>query len=209
MALPERRPAAGRHASCYRLDDLSRRACTAAEWHDNRAGYVALVADEMLPALAEAGLADAVDAFCEGIAFTPEETARIFAAARALGLPVKLHADQLSNLGGAALAAQFGGLSADHCEYTDEAGAVAMAKAGTVAVLLPGAFYFLRETQKPPVAAFRAAGTRMALATDCNPGSSPLTSLLLTMNMAATLFRMTVAECLAVSHAKLRAPSAY
>lgn len=167
------------------------------EWRDNRAGYVALVADEMLPALAEAGLADAVDAFCEGIAFTPEETARIFAAARALGLPVKLHADQLSNLGGAALTAQFGGLSADHCEYTDEAGAVAMAKAGTVAVLLPGAFYFLRETQRPPVAAFRAAGTRMALATDCNPGSSPLTSLLLTMNMAATLFRMTVAECLA------------
>lgn len=167
------------------------------EWRDNRAGYVAFVADEMLPALAEAGLADAVDAFCEGIAFTPEETATIFARARAFGLPVKLHADQLSNLGGAALAAAHGALSADHCEYTDAQGAEAMARAGTVAVLLPGAFYFLRETQKPPVEAFRATGTRMALATDCNPGSSPLTSLLLTMNMAATFFRMTVPECLA------------
>lgn len=167
------------------------------EWRDNRAGYVAFVAREMLPALAEAGLADAVDAFCEGIAFTPEETAAIFAEARLFGLPVKLHADQLSNLGGATLAASFGALSADHCEYTDARGAEAMARAGTVAVLLPGAFYFLRETQRPPVEAFRAAGTRMALATDCNPGSSPLTSLLLTMNMAATFFRMTVAECLA------------
>ncbi|MCZ8259965.1 MAG: imidazolonepropionase [Beijerinckiaceae bacterium] len=167
------------------------------EWRENRAGYVAFIVDEMLPALAETGLADAVDAFCEGIAFTPEETATIFARARALGLAVKLHADQLSNLGGAALAAAHGALSADHCEYTDAQGAEAMARAGTVAVLLPGAFYFLRETQKPPVEAFRAAGTRMALATDCNPGSSPLTSLLLTMNMAATFFRMTVAECLA------------
>ncbi|MCZ8186893.1 MAG: imidazolonepropionase [Beijerinckiaceae bacterium] len=167
------------------------------EWRDNRAGYVDFVAREMLPALAEAGLADAVDAFCEGIAFTPDETAAIFAEARLLGLPVKLHADQLSNLGGAALAAAHAALSADHCEYTDIKGAEAMARAGTVAVLLPGAFYFLRETQKPPVEAFRAAGTRMALATDCNPGSSPLTSLLLTMNMGATFFRMTVAECLA------------
>jgi imidazolonepropionase len=167
------------------------------EWQDNRAGYIDFLTGEMLPALAEAGIADAVDAFCEGIAFSPEETAAIFTHAKALGLPVKLHADQLSNLGGAALAASFGALSADHCEYTDPSGAEAMARAGTVAVLLPGAFYFLRETQKPPVEAFRTAGTRLALATDCNPGSSPLTSLLLTMNMAATFFRMTVAECLA------------
>ena len=151
----------------------------------------------MLPAVAKAGLADAVDAFMEGIAFSGEQTARVFEAAGALGLPVKLHADQLSNLGGAALAAKFSGLSADHLEHTDAAGAAAMAKAGTVAVLLPGAFYFIRETQKPPVELFREAGVHMALATDCNPGSSPMTSLLLAMNMGATLFRMTVAECLA------------
>jgi imidazolonepropionase len=158
--------------------------------------YIDAVCREMLPAVAEAGLADAVDAFMEGIAFSREQTARVFAASRALGLPVKLHADQLSNLGGAALAAEFSALSADHLEHTDEAGAAAMARAGTVAVLLPGAFYFIRETQKPPVELFRAHRVPMALATDCNPGSSPLTSLLLTMNMAATLFRMTVAECL-------------
>ncbi|MFT4115206.1 imidazolonepropionase [Bradyrhizobium sp.] len=159
--------------------------------------YIDLVCSEMLPAIAKAGLADAVDAFMEGIAFSAEQTARVFEAARGLGLPVKLHADQLSNLGGAALAAEFAALSADHLEHTDEAGAAAMAKAGTVAVLLPGAFYFIRETQKPPVDAFRKHGVHMALATDCNPGSSPLTSLLLTMNMGATLFRLTVAECLA------------
>ncbi|MGY3697367.1 imidazolonepropionase [Bradyrhizobium sp. USDA 3240] len=159
--------------------------------------YIDLVCNEMLPAVAKAGLADAVDGFMEGIAFSGEQTARVFAAARALGLPVKLHADQLSNLGGAALAARFSALSADHLEHTDEAGAVAMAKSGTVAVLLPGAFYFIRETQKPPVELFRSHGVNMALATDCNPGSSPLTSLLLAMNMGATLFRMTVAECLA------------
>ncbi|MET4070254.1 imidazolonepropionase [Bradyrhizobium sp. S3.2.6] len=159
--------------------------------------YIDLVCNEMLPTIAKAGLADAVDAFTEGIAFSAEQTARVFEAARALGLPVKLHADQLSNLGGAALAAKFSALSADHLEHTDEAGAAAMAKAGTVAVLLPGAFYFIRETQKPPVEAFRKHGVPMALATDCNPGSSPLTSLLLAMNMGATLFRMTVAECLA------------
>lgn len=152
---------------------------------------------EMLPAVAKAGLADAVDAFMEGIAFSAEQTARVFEAARGLGLPVKLHADQLSNLAGAALAAKFSALSADHLEHTDEAGAAAMAKAGTVAVLLPGAFYFIRETQKPPVETFRKHGVAIALATDCNPGSSPLTSLLLAMNMAATLFRMNVAECLA------------
>lgn len=159
--------------------------------------YIDLVCKQMLPAVTKAGLADAVDAFMEGIAFSAEQTARVFEAARALGLRVKLHADQLSNLGGAALAAKFSALSADHLEHTDEAGAAAMAKAGTVAVLLPGAFYFIRETQKPPVEAFRKLGVAMALATDCNPGSSPLTSLLLAMNMGATLFRMTVAECLA------------
>ncbi|UZE50080.1 imidazolonepropionase [Rhodopseudomonas sp. P2A-2r] len=159
--------------------------------------YIDLVCNEMLPAVARAGLADAVDAFMEGIAFSAEQTARVFHAAKVLGLPVKLHADQLSNLGGAALAAQFSALSADHLEHTDDAGAAAMAKAGTVAVLLPGAFYFIRETSKPPLDLFRAHGVHMALATDCNPGSSPLTSLLLAMNMGATLFRMTVAECLA------------
>jgi imidazolonepropionase len=159
--------------------------------------YIKLVADEMLPAIAAFGLADAVDAFCEGIAFSPEQIARVFDSAKALGLPVKLHADQLSNLHGAALAARYGALSADHLEYTDEGGAVAMAEAGTVAVILPGAFYFIRETKKPPIELFRRHGVRMAVATDCNPGTSPLTSLLLTMNMAATLFGMTVEECLA------------
>jgi imidazolonepropionase len=159
--------------------------------------YIDLVCNEMLPAVARAGLADAVDAFMEGIAFSAEQTARVFRAAQALGLPVKLHADQLSNLGGAALAAQFSALSADHLEHTDDAGAAAMAQAGTVAVVLPGAFYFIRETLKPPVDKFRAHGVPMALATDCNPGTSPLTSLLLAMNMGATLFRMTVTECIA------------
>jgi len=159
--------------------------------------YIDLVCSEMLPAVAQAGLADAVDAFMEGIAFSGDQTARVFSAARALGLPIKLHADQLSNLGGAALASEFSALSADHLEHTDEAGVTAMARANTVAVLLPGAFYFIRETTKPPVERFRAHGVNMALATDCNPGSSPLTSLLLAMNMGATLFRMTVAECLA------------
>jgi imidazolonepropionase len=159
--------------------------------------YIAKVCVEMLPVLAREGLADAVDAFCEGIAFSPEQTARVFETAKALGLAVKLHADQLSNLHGAKLAAQYGALSADHLEYTDDEGAAAMAKAGTVAVLLPGAYYTLRETKAPPVAAFRQHGVRMALATDCNPGTSPLTSLLLAMNMGATLFRMNVEECLA------------
>lgn len=159
--------------------------------------YINRVCGEMLPALAAEGLADAVDAFCEGIAFSPEQTRRVFAAARARGLPVKLHADQLSNLHGAALAAGHGALSADHLEHTDEAGAAALARAGTVAVLLPGAFYTLRETQRPPVEALRRHGARIALATDCNPGTSPLTSPLLAMNMGATLFRLTVEECLA------------
>ena len=166
------------------------------EFKGDKAGYLDLVIDQMLPSLAEAGLADAVDAFCEGIAFSPEEVARLFNAAKALGLPVKLHADQLSNLGGAALAARFGALSADHLEHTDENGAEALAAAGTVAVILPGAYYFIRETQPPPIELFRRHGATMAVATDCNPGTSPLSSLLLAMNMAATLFRMTVEECL-------------
>jgi imidazolonepropionase len=159
--------------------------------------YIAVVADEMLPAIHAAGLADAVDGFCEGIAFSPDQIAKVFDKARALGIPVKLHADQLSDLDGAALAARYGALSADHLEYTSDAGAAAMAKSGTVAVILPGAYYFIRETKKPPIAAFRKHGVAMAIATDNNPGTSPLTSLLLTMNMAATLFHMTVEECLA------------
>jgi len=167
------------------------------EFAGDKDGYIARVIDDILPALAEEGLADAVDAFCEGIAFSPDQVARVFETARKHGLPVKLHADQLSDLGGAALAARFGALSADHVEYTGEEGAAAMAAAGTVAVLLPGAFYFIREKQLPPVDAFRRHGVRIALATDCNPGTSPLTSLLLTMNMGATLFRLTIEECLA------------
>ena len=167
------------------------------EAQGDRDRYIDAVASEMLPALAAEGLVDAVDGFCEGIAFTPEQIARLFAAAGRLGLPVKLHADQLSNLHGAALAARFNALSADHLEHADEDGAAAMARAGTVAVLLPGAFYFIRETKLPPVDAFRRHGVPMAVATDCNPGSSPLTSLLLAMNMATTFFRLTVPECIA------------
>jgi imidazolonepropionase len=159
--------------------------------------YIDLVCREMLPAIAAEGLADAVDAFCETIAFSPEETARVFAAARQLGLPVRLHADQLCNLHGAALAAKFGALSADHLEYADDAGIAAMKAAGTVAVVLPGAFYFIREHQVPPIDAMRRHGVPIALATDSNPGTSPLTSILLTMNMGATLFRLTVDECIA------------
>jgi len=159
----------------------------------------AYIDEVCLPALAAAqakGLADAVDGFCEGIAFTPVQIARVFDAARALSIPIKLHAEQLSNLGGAKLAASYGALSADHLEYLDAEGAAAMAAAGTVAVLLPGAFYTLRETQLPPIAALRDHGVPIAVATDCNPGSSPMTSLLLAMNMAATLFGLTVEECL-------------
>ncbi|SIT52955.1 Imidazolonepropionase [Mesorhizobium prunaredense] len=159
--------------------------------------FVDLVANEILPSVTADGLADAVDGFCEGIAFSPEQISRVFDAAKAAGLPVKLHADQLSNLHGAELAARYGALSADHLEYTDEAGAAAMARAGTVATILPGAYYFIRETKKPPIGLFRQHGVKMAVATDCNPGTSPLTSLLLTMNMAATLFGLTVDECLA------------
>jgi imidazolonepropionase len=167
------------------------------EAQGDKDGYIVRLCNETLPWIAGEGLADAVDAFMEGIAFNGAQTARVFAAAGRLGLPVKLHADQLSNLGGAAVAARFGALSADHLEYTDETGVALMAKAGTVAVLLPGAFYFLRETQKPPVDLFRTHGVRMAIATDSNPGSSPLTSLLLAMNMAATLFRLRADEIVA------------
>jgi imidazolonepropionase len=167
------------------------------EAEGDKDGYIDLVCREMLPAVARAGLANAVDAFMEGIAFSRDQTARVFQVAKALGFPVKLHADQLSNLGGAALAAEFSALSADHLEHTDRVGVAAMAQAGTVAVLLPGAFYFLREATKPPIELFRAHDVNIAIATDCNPGSSPLTSLLLAMNMGATLFRMTIPECLA------------
>ncbi len=151
----------------------------------------------MLPALHAEGLVDAVDAFCERIAFSTEQTQRVFEAAGALGLPVKLHAEQLSDSGGAALAARHGALSCDHLEWLGEAGAAAMAKAGSVAVLLPGAFYFLRETRLPPIARLRAHQVPMAISTDCNPGSSPCTSLLLMLNMACTLFRLTPQEALA------------
>ena len=168
-----------------------------AEMEGDKNRYIDLVCREMLPRVASDGLADAVDAFCETIAFTPEQTQRVFKAAHAAGLPVKLHADQLSNSHGALLAAENRALSADHLEFTDEAGAAAMAAAGTVAVLLPGAFYFIRETQKPPIESFRKHRVPIALATDCNPGTSPLTSLLLVMNMGATLFRLTVEECIA------------
>lgn len=159
--------------------------------------YITLVCEEMLPAAAREGLADAVDAFCEGIAFSPAQTARVFEAARRHALPVKLHADQLSDLDGAALAARYGALSADHLEYSNEAGIEAMARVGTVAVLLPGAFYFLREKQRPPLDALRRHGVRIALATDNNPGSSPMTSPLLALNLACTLFRLTPEEALA------------
>jgi len=158
--------------------------------------YIDAVCERMLPALAGEGLVDAVDAFCERIGFTQAQTARVFDAARKLGLPVKLHAEQLSDSGGAALVAGHGGLSADHLEYLSPEGVAAMARAGTVAVLLPGAYYFLRETRVPPLDALRAAGVPLALATDCNPGTSPLTSLLLAMNLACTLWRLTPREAL-------------
>jgi len=158
--------------------------------------YVDEICTVMIPALAREGLVDAVDAFCESIGFTREQTQRVFEAARKHGLRVKLHAEQLSNMHGAALAASFQALSADHLEHLGDDDVRAMARAGTVAVLLPGAFYFLHDTKLPPLAALRAAGVPIAIATDCNPGTSPLTSMLLAMNLAATLFRMTVEECL-------------
>lgn len=166
------------------------------EYRDDRAGYLDRVVLAGMEAAHAEGLIDAVDGFCEHLAFTPDEIARVFAKAEDLGLPVKLHAEQLSWQGGAALTARHGGLSADHLEYMTADDARAMAAAGTVAVLLPGAFYMLRETKAPPVQALRDAGCKIAIATDANPGTSPLTSLLLAMNMGAVLFGLTVDECL-------------
>jgi imidazolonepropionase len=164
------------------------------------------VCEDMIPALANERLADAVDAFCEGIGFSYTQTRRVLWTAKTYGLPVKLHAEQLSNLRGAALAAELGALSADHLEYADEPAVLAMARAGTTAVLLPGAYYFTRETKLPPIEYFRKHKVPVAIATDHNPGTSPLTSILLAMNMAATLFRMTVEECIAgVTRAAARA----
>jgi len=166
------------------------------EFKDRPDAYIDTICDDILPAVAREGLADAVDAFCERIAFTPAQTRRVFEKARALGIPVKLHADQLSDLGGAALAAEFGARSAEHLEHASDEGVRAMAARGTVAVLLPGAYYALRETKLPPIEAFRANGVPIAIATDCNPGTSPLLSLRLAMSMACTLFRMTPEEAL-------------
>lgn len=159
--------------------------------------YIDEVCNVMIPAVAAAGLAEAVDVFCENIAFSAAQAEQVFIAAQQHGLAIKIHAEQLSNQHGAALAARYGALSADHIEHLDADGIAAMRSAGTVAVLLPGAFYFTRDTTLPPIAALRAAGVPLALATDSNPGTSPLTSPLLAMNMAATLFRMTVEECIA------------
>ncbi|MFA5684186.1 MAG: imidazolonepropionase [Lysobacteraceae bacterium] len=166
------------------------------EFSGDADGYIDHVCDDILPALADAGLADAVDAFCEGIGFSPAQTRRVFERARQLGLPVKLHADQLSDLGGGALVAAFGGLSADHVEYASADSVAAMAAAGTVAVLLPGAFLALRETRLPPISAFREHGVPMAIATDLNPGTSPLMSLRSAANLACTLFGLSVEESL-------------
>lgn len=166
------------------------------EYKGRSSDYIDGVCIPTLRAAHVEGLVDAVDGFCEGIAFSVAEIDRVFKVAKELGLPIKLHAEQLSNLGGAILAASYGALSADHLEYLDEAGVIAMAKAGTAAVILPGAFYTLREKQLPPIELLRKHNVPMAVSTDCNPGSSPITSLLLTMNMAATLFRMTPEECL-------------
>jgi imidazolonepropionase len=168
----------------------------APEFAGDRAGYLRLVCDEMIPEAARLGLARAVDCFCEDIAFSAAETEQVFKAAHKHGLPVKLHADQLSDGGGAGLAARFNALSADHLEYASEDGLRAMAATGTVAVLLPGAYYALGETRRPPVAGMRAAGVRMAIASDCNPGSSPVLSLRLMMSMACTLFGLTPLEAL-------------
>ena len=168
-----------------------------ADYAGAKDAYIDEVCIPALTAAHEAGLVDSVDGFCEGIAFSPAQIARVFDHAAALGLPVRLHAEQLSDLGGAALAASYGAMSADHLEYLSADGIAAMAAAGTVAVLLPGAFYTLHETRKPPVDALREAGVPMAVATDCNPGTSPMTSLLLAMNMSATLFGLTPEEALA------------
>ena len=167
-----------------------------AEYKDRRDAYVRLLIDEVLPAVAAEGLADAVDAYCEGVAFTADEVRAIFERAQARDLPVRLHAEQLSNCGGAAMAASMGALSCDHLEYLDDAGVAAMAEAGSVAVLVPGAWYYLRETQKPPVDALRAANVPMAVSTDHNPGTSPVLSILAAMNMACVLFELTPEEAL-------------
>jgi len=166
------------------------------EYRGRADDYVSFVCDELIPAAAARKLADAVDAFCEGIGFSRDQTRRVFESAAAHGLRVKLHADQLSDTGGAALAAEFEALSADHLEYTSDAGVKAMAAAGTVAVLLPAAYYALRETQLPPIEALRKHGVAMAVASDLNPGTSPILSLRLAMNMACTLFRLTPEEAL-------------
>lgn len=167
------------------------------EYQGRADAWIDVICEELLPAVAERGLADAVDAYCETIAFEPRQVARLFAAARALGMPVKLHADQLSDSGGAALAAEFGALSADHLEYTSAAGVAAMADAGAVAVLLPGAFVTLGETRLPPVDALRQRQVPIAVASDCNPGTSPICSLRIAMMLAARAFRLTPEECLA------------
>jgi len=167
------------------------------EFKDDRSAYVDLICDRIIPAAAAEGLADAVDAFGESIGFTPAEVERVFQAARAHGLPVKLHAEQLTDQGGAALTARYAGLSADHLEHLSDEGVAAMAQAETVAVLLPGAYYFLKDKTPPPIQALREAGVAMAVATDCNPGTSPLTSPLLAMNMACTLFGLAPEEALA------------
>lgn len=167
------------------------------EFKGNADGYIDLVCEEILPAAHAEGLVDAVDGFCEGIGFSPQQIERVFNSAKNLGLPVKLHAEQLSDLGGARLTAKHSGLSADHLEYLLPRDAQVLADAGTVAVLLPGAFYYLRETKLPPVKALRDAGVHMAIATDCNPGTSPMTSILLAMNMCCTLFQLTPEEALA------------
>jgi imidazolonepropionase len=167
------------------------------EYAGRSSDYIDHVCQDMMPALAQEGLVDAVDVFCERIAFSLEETERVFKAAQALGLPVKLHAEQLSDMGGSALAARYGALSCDHIEHLSQAGIEAMRDAGTVAVLLPGAYYTLRDTHLPPIEALRQAGVPMAVSTDHNPGTSPCLSLLTMVNMACTLFRLTVPEALA------------
>ena len=169
------------------------------EYAERRSAYLDLVCAEMLPQIAREGLADAVDVFCDTIAFTPGECSRVLTAAAACGLPVKLHADQIADTGAAALAAQYGALSADHLEHASDSGIADLARSGTVAVLLPGAYYYLRETVKPPVAALRARGVPIALATDCNPGTSPLLSLPAVMNMACVLFGLTPEESLSAT----------
>jgi imidazolonepropionase len=167
------------------------------EYKDDRKGYVDLICDTMIPMIAREQLADAVDAFCETIGFTPDETRRVFDAAKKHGLPVKLHAEQLSDQNGAALACEYGALSVDHLEHLSDDGIAAMKASGTIATLLPCAYYFLRDTKLPPIGKLRAANIPMAVATDCNPGTSPTTSPLLAMNMACTLFGLTPEEALA------------